>query len=43
VRALIGFIALLVSVSLVKELFKKDERTAVVPPIHDSTKRDKQS
>jgi hypothetical protein len=43
VRTLIGFIALLVSVSLVQELFIKDENQAEQPTIHDSAKRGKQS
>ena len=42
-RALFGLIALLVSVSLVKELFKKDEKTSEIPTIHDSAKRDSRS
>jgi len=43
VRALFGLIALLVSVSLVKEVFKKDEKTAEVASIHDSAKQDRRS
>ena len=42
-RTLIGIIALLVSVSLVQELFKKVENQAERPPIHDSAKQGKQS